>query len=1253
MPQSVSQSVLQRQELSEQEQSMSQTRQLLSFKHPQTKTGWTPGRTCSFPQFQNHSDHGAAKEETVRICRRLRIRHRNRDGNARTPKAQEQKEHFASYGAGKKLGKAPASPNKTELPATGRSTRSSSRQPRTRPPPPTPATSVPKSPAKSPTKSSAKSPVKPAVDAPVKSPAKKSQSPARTRGRPAAPPPATADQPKPTSRRVRTVSPAKRLIADSPPPEDRMNPFPPKPEPMTVTDKPAVRNRHGEKVVAPVDIKQKMRQAINFLSDDGVENLADFEEKLNRIEAWLDKNHPGMDGIIADGEDDTELLCRRVRYMIWVHKERIEEGAEQWFTRDQFPASQSMYKPIKPKKDDPWRLNPDYTTTGKPVNPKEQVMQAQDRDRFVKARAEKAAAAKASPKKAVASTTPTRPELPHPEIWHRKEAARFPYGETPYMEQVMSRQITADLARGREAKDALEGGNYYALKKVLGDIKNYILPPAPPAAPFDPWKLPEVAYEDVLDADQWMNVLSKEETTGSKRKAVPSRSRSPAKRNKKLTSVRAAMPEANTTHHILNATMSSEPSSPAFVNTTAPLHQEIKNLKGKLDEVNSNFAYYEESNERLEKQVADQSTQLDLKDSIISRLKEHIATHQKEHDETHQENVKLRRESLDLESLVKANEKELKSVVEMERTIEDREAEVRHYTAELTSTRTERDDKVTEVRGLEGDIARLHQELEVRDQEVEALQKRIEIYERHISISKDLPVEDLDDALYGFMEKWSAIQADGPSPPRKPKRTSIRGMNLADEFDALSDEDYDSEGGYGSDQRSIRSFDSLRPKKMDASVLAMSEIESVAIHPSVKKPVTMTSAGTQMCPKPVPQNASKGTQTTPVLSPKKTFSEVISSGVSTSPIAAPEKQKKSFSEVISNGVSTSPIAALIQKFTPAMVSSAAQTSPEPRKSFSEVLSGGVSTSPVDATPSPPKSFSEVMSDGISTSPIAASSTKTASSLEVFTFSDVASNRVQTSPVAPSPRTAIHSPKTTTIGVQTDLTIPSPLETFSEVISSGGGTSPITPPPQTVVSSPTSVPLPSSPSAKSPVSVKSPKSPLSKEVTEEQTDLADTLPPQPGKAARVNTLNIKRPRVPTKDMSPQTLQHYKAVTAPTTLNTDIPSTSSYPNEPQSPAHIITALIPFIQDLVAEILLHWRLILILYSAAYLGASSANTAVEWSWANANGYAPENKYLFVGKAMPGHVGAMVWGVVGWVWSLVFGHWGLGAVVRLPLSPG
>ena len=56
--------------------------------------------------------------------------------------------------------------------------------------------------------------------------------------------------------------------------------------------------------------------------------------------------------------------------------------------------------------------------------------------------------------------------------------------------------------------------------------------PEQPVTPYDPWKLPEIPDEEVLDADQIFHVLEKHETQGTKRKANPSRSRSPAKRTK-------------------------------------------------------------------------------------------------------------------------------------------------------------------------------------------------------------------------------------------------------------------------------------------------------------------------------------------------------------------------------------------------------------------------------------------------------------------------------------------------------------------------------------------------------------------------------------------------------------------------------------------------------------------------------------------------------------------------------------------------
>ncbi|KAH0164499.1 hypothetical protein KCU67_g5119, partial [Aureobasidium melanogenum] len=675
--------------------------------------------------------------------------------------------------------------------------------------------------------------------------------------------------------------------------------------------------------------------------------------------------------------------------------------------------------------------------------------------------------------------------------------------------------------------------------------------------------------------------------------------------------------------------MSSEPSSPAVVDPQAQeietLKEKIKDLKEKLAQRDDNFAYYERSNQELQEQVEDQTAQLDEKDLAITRLKAHIEAHKKEHEETQQENKKLRRQSSHFEDIVKANEKELRNLPELEKAIEDREAEVRNFTAELDLTRTERDDKVTETKGLEGDVADLRQELDTKDQELDVLHEKLDIFERHITISKDLPAEELDDVLYDFMEKWSAMQADGPTPSkRKNKRASLSGMNLADEFEALSDDGYDSEdGGYASDDRSVRSTMSERPAKRKVQqTLKMSEIESVAIHPSVKKP-EMTSAGTQMSAKPMPQNASNATQTSPVASPKKVpVPESTNSETQTSPIASP---KKTFTQVISSGVQTSPIAALIQKFTPTMVNAAAQTSlaaTSPRKSFSEVLSNGVQTSPITPAVKERKPFSEVMTSGIQTSPVAASTPKVASPLKSFTFSGTSSG-VSTSPVAPSPKTA-------TLGTASQ-------------------TSP-------TVSSPSSVPLPPSPAPNSPVTNKpSIKSPLSNEITEESLALDNTLPAQPGKPSKANALNIKRPRVPTKDMSPQIFFHYNAVTAPSDTKTSPSSSTTNTFSSSSPQpDLATVLITFCHDMTADMLVHRRLLLLWILASYLGFAIAFSSAEYSWAHANGYAPENKFVYVGGAAPRQIIGFIFGVLGWLWNLVFGGgWSVGGGGRLPLSLG
>lgn len=724
---------------------------------------------------------------------------------------------------------------------------------------------------------------------------------------------------------------------------------------------------------------------------------------------------------------------------------------------------------------------------------------------------------------------------------------------------------------------------------------------------------------------------------------------------------------------------SSEPSSEAIDDPRAPLIAKIKDLKAKLEQVNENFAYYEDSNFKLQEKVDKQELEIQAKDIELVRLRTHAATHKKEHDETHRENVKLRRQSSTFEKIVEANEKELKGLADLEVTIEDREAEVRLFTAELATTRTERDDKIAEVKGLEGDVKALHQELENKDGEIESLLERLDIVARHITVTKDLPAEELDDVLFEFMEKWTAMRADGPVRPDKPKRASIGGINLADEFEALSDDDFGSQDtGYASDAASIRSHASERTPKKTKPTLGLSQIESIAIQPSIK---------------PIPKNMNSETQTSPVHSPKK--AEAASTETQTTPIVS--SMEKSFSQIVTNGVQTSPIAALIQKFTISDISSGVNTSPvaaSPKtivpQTFGEILSSGVHTSPIAASTEAKKAFEEIISGGVSTSPVAASHKKQKPFSETITsgvqtspvassrgepesFSEIISCGVQTTPVAHTAKEPESFSEIFSSGVQTSPISASsnkpisPRKSFAEVLSSGVQTSPIAPSQKNVASdttnagtqtSPTntpssSIPLPPSPAAKS-TSTESPRSPLSHEITPDQITFDQTRPPQHERLPRVTPLNIKRPRVPAKDMSPRTRQHFKSITNPSEKSPATPPSGTK-------THVYDLLSntakPLAKSLLATVLANWQLMFCcfftVFAGSYLGSATANTAAEWSWANANGYAPEGKFIYVGKRMPGHVLSMFWGVIAWTWHTMFGGWFVGAGSKQPLSPG
>jgi hypothetical protein len=48
----------------------------------------------------------------------------------------------------------------------------------------------------------------------------------------------------------------------------------------------------------------------------------------------------------------------------------------------------------------------------------------------------------------IGKPNPFHETLPAPEVWHMRMPPYFPFGETPYMEREISRQIDEDLNRG-------------------------------------------------------------------------------------------------------------------------------------------------------------------------------------------------------------------------------------------------------------------------------------------------------------------------------------------------------------------------------------------------------------------------------------------------------------------------------------------------------------------------------------------------------------------------------------------------------------------------------------------------------------------------------------------------------------------------------------------------------------------------------------------------------------------------------------
>lgn len=144
--------------------------------------------------------------------------------------------------------------------------------------------------------------------------------------------------------------------------------------------------------------------------------------------------------------------------------------------------------------------------------------------------------------------------MPGPEVWHRRMHRFFPFGETPYMEREMSRQINEDLARGESqqlvawARPWLTrtSGNEQAPSKAGGGIFDSVksglswLSGGSKASTADhneqsyasPWALPRVPEAEVEEAAKDVQKIMASNSTSltQKRKASDGNASSRSKR---------------------------------------------------------------------------------------------------------------------------------------------------------------------------------------------------------------------------------------------------------------------------------------------------------------------------------------------------------------------------------------------------------------------------------------------------------------------------------------------------------------------------------------------------------------------------------------------------------------------------------------------------------------------------------------------------------------------------------------------------
>lgn len=200
----------------------------------------------------------------------------------------------------------------------------------------------------------------------------------------------------------------------------------------TKDEKPAV-NIYGEEYMKP-DCNQRLQQCIIFLSDEGPENQPQFKYKLKKLEKEIGENWPKWK---REGKPEYQYdpgLYRKVTDMMAVQRARVDSGARRWFEETMFPqypvapSEASLEYPPAPEEEFALLAPPKEAPTAAPAKLAVHKMTKEEEEIYRK--------------------DPWHEEMPRPEVWHRKMPNLFPFGETPFMEAELSKQMSRDLGEG-------------------------------------------------------------------------------------------------------------------------------------------------------------------------------------------------------------------------------------------------------------------------------------------------------------------------------------------------------------------------------------------------------------------------------------------------------------------------------------------------------------------------------------------------------------------------------------------------------------------------------------------------------------------------------------------------------------------------------------------------------------------------------------------------------------------------------------